>query len=288
MYECKRNRSRFWLKIHDNDDHINISASKTAKELIQLTFPQFEESSMRGWVQSRNYSDLFNLKIVDDNYDWRDLEDLKLWAEETNKFIWLNINRHTENYFNGSEVDFCVAYDWNYDFATKQRTSVGNAEYLLKYRARLLSEDRKREQVRRLASAVQRCVSVLPIDLNEYIVTAIPATLGEQNKLAWKLARFISISNNIPFVGVTLSRKKPEMKALPLEEKIRKWREIYSDDDWVIVPSELCGKKVLVVDDLFQSGATVFCFAEFLKDGLGVQEVAVVASVKAQKDGDNT
>jgi hypoxanthine phosphoribosyltransferase len=134
---------------------------------------------------------------------------------------------------------------------------------------------------------VQSCVSALPIESGEYVVTTIPATEGKQNKLAWKLARFISRTNNIPFVGVTLSREKPEMKTLPLEDKIKVWRDIYSDNDWVIVPSDLYGKKVLIVDDLFQSGASIFCFAEFLKNSLDVKEVSAVASVKAQKDGDN-
>ena len=288
MFECKRNRSKFWLRIHENDDHINISASRTAQALIQRVFPHFEMDSPRGWCQSRNYPDMYNLKLPDDCFSWQDLDDLKLWAKEANKLIWLNTNKHTEPYFIGSELDFAVAFDWNFDFSSNERTPVGYAEYLLKYRAKYLSEDRRREQVGKMARAVQRCVSALPIDVNEYVVTTIPATAEDQMKLSWKLARFIARSNGMPFVGVTLSRAKPQMKTLPLPEKIRTWREIYADNDWVIVPSEICGKNVLIVDDLFQSGASILCFAEFLKNSLGVQEVMAVTSVKAQKDGDNT
>lgn len=286
MYECTRNRSRFWLRIYDNESAITIVASDTTKELIQRAFPQIEADSPKGWKDNANNGG--SLWLPYDCYSWEDIEELKIWAEETNKYIWLGTNKNTEKFFWGSELDLCVANDWNFNFETRQRTMVGEAEYYLKYHAGQLPEEKRREYIRILANAVLECVSALPVDFSNYIVTTIPAVESDQRKLSWALARYVSRMTNIPFAALTLSKEKPQMKTLPMEQKITTWRQIYSDGGWVIVPDDIQGKNVLIVDDLFQSGASIFCLAEFLKENLGSTRVMAVTSVKAQKDGDNT
>lgn len=286
MYECTRTRSRFWLRIYDNDSAITIVASDTTKELIQRTFPQLEADSPKGWKPTANNS--YSLWLPYNCYAWEDIEELKIWAEETNRYIWLGTNKNTEKFFGGTELDLCLANDWNFNFETRQRTVVGEAEYYLKYHAGQLPEEKRIEYIRTLASAVLECVSALPEDFGNYVVTTIPAVASNQRKLSWALARYISRTTNIPFVGLTLSREKPQMKTLPMEDKITTWRQIYSDNSWIVVPNDIQGKNVLIVDDLFQSGASIFCLAEFLKDCIGSAKVMAVTSVKAQKDGDNT
>ena len=56
---------------------------------------------------------------------------------------------------------------------------------------------------------------------------------------------------------------------------------------YIEFPEGLRDQKILVVDDLFQSGASLFCFAEYLKRDLGARDIIAVTSVKAQKDGGN-
>lgn len=286
MYECRRNRSRFWLRIYDNESATTLACSDTTRKLIDCAFPHLEADSPKGWKVINNNGN--SLWLPNDCYFEQDIEELKVWAEETNKYIWLGTNKNTNKYFSGSELDLCVANDWNYDFETQQRTLVGEAEWQLKYHSAELSDENKRKYVRILANAVLECVSALPVDFRNFIVTTIPATEFNQRKLSWALARFISRTTSLPFVGLTLSREKPQMKNLSLENKVITWRKIYSDDNWVIVPNDIEGKNVLIIDDLFQSGASVFCLAEFLKECVGCAEVMAVTSVKAQKDGDNT
>ena len=287
MYQCTRKRSLFWLKIYDNDGSINISASTTTAKLIQLAWPNLEDNIPRGWLKSDRYNDMFNLWLPDDCYEPEEIDQLKAWAEKTNAYIWLGINKHTQPFFDGTELDFCVANDWTFDFETNQRTNVGKAESALKYNYRFLTELQRNEYVRIMAHAVHECVLSLPLDLTRYVVTTIPAIRQDQTKLSWALANFVSRKNQLPFVGVTLTRPKPQMKELPLEQKVEVWRNIYSDPTYIESPDELRGKNILIVDDLFQSGASLFCFAEYLKRDLGARDIIAVTSVKAQKDGGN-
>lgn len=289
MFECTRNRSRFWIRIHSHDDDsINISASTITKQLICYEFPHLELNSPRGWRPSANRQGLYNLWLPQGCYDQEDVSTLESWAISMNQFIWLGTNRNTEPFFSGSEIDFCLANDWNFNFETHSRTVVGDAEYSLKYRNRYLSTEDRKKHVITLANAVQECVSALPVPLDEYVVTTIPAPSKDQLKLAWPMSKFIAKENGLPFCGVTLLKDKPQMKTLSLENKITTWRTIYSDPQWIEIPEDLRGKKVLIVDDLFQSGASLFCFAEYLKNQLGVKQTIAITSVKALKDGDNT
>lgn len=287
MYEQKRTRSRFWLRIYDNDTSISLSANYLTSKLIQLKFPQLEANSPKGWTESTNISDLYNLWLPNDCYEPQDIEELKEWAENINKYIWLSTNKNTAPFFNGEELDFCLAYDWGFNFDTNKRTPVGEAEYWLKYHPERLFDEQRDAYVQTMAQAVRECVSAIPIHFEDFVVTTVPATQSKQQKLSWSLAKYVSRGLKLPFVALTLTRDKPEMKSLSLAEKVNTWRKIYSDESWISVPENLCGKNVLIVDDLFQSGTSLFCFAEFLKHKLGTKQVIAVTSVKSQRDGDN-
>lgn len=288
MYEFKRSRSRFWLRIFENEASISIATNGMTRRLIHFNMPYLAENSPKGWQPSANYPDTYTLWLPDSCYDYEDLESLKAWADRVNQYIWLGINKNTEPYFVGNELDLCVAYDWNFEFGKQIRTPAGKAEYNLKYHQDELTHDHEIQFKRILADAVQDCVMALPVDLRDFVVTTIPAVVQDQNKISWWLSNFVARTNYLPFIGVSLTKPKPQMKSLPLQEKIRIWRSIYEDSSWVIVPNELYGRNILIVDDLFQSGASLFCFAEFLKSKFGAKQVIAVTSVKSQRDGDNT
>ena len=50
--------------------------------------------------------------------------------------------------------------------------------------------------------------------------------------------------------------------------------------------STLIVKKVLIVDDLYQSGTSMWSYAKYLKS-LGATEVLGLVAVKSQRDSDN-
>lgn len=289
MIEYKQSRSKFWLKVFDNEDNTTISTNSMLMDLVECVSPELVDSSPTGWKKSKNYDDVYNLWIPNSRMDWDSLEALKAWAQQANRHIWLGTNRNTEGYFTGNEVAICIAADWNIDIQTKRRTEVGNAEYQLKYQYQkgLISKDDAIQYANTLATAILDCVKCLPFNLDNYVVTTIPAVKEKQNKLAWKLARFVAEKLEVSFVSLTLHKDKPQMKEQSVEDKIKIWRTILADETGLIFSESVKCKDVLIIDDLYQSGASIWCLAEYLKEKCAAKTIVAITSVKALKNGDN-
>lgn len=291
MSEYSRDRSKLWVKVF-NEDHINISANSMTKRLLKRVSPELINYSPTGWRESKNYEGIFNLWIPNDQIDddcLLELKRMEAWADQANQHIWLGTNSYTQDYFSGEEVDYCIAADWNMYFGTGKHTAIGEAEYQLKYNLPrgVLSEKDVTEFANALASAICDCAACLPFNLSNFIVTAIPATKENQCKLAWELAKYTANEVGAPFMEATLAQSKPQMKEKSISDKIYIWRKIFADKDALELSHKVRGEKILIVDDLYQSGASIWCFAEFLKEECGAKKVLAITSVKALKDGDN-
>lgn len=291
MREYTRDRSKLWFRVFDEND-INVSANGMTKGLLKKVSPGLIDYSPTGWRESKNYKDNFNLWIPYNRIDrfcLLELGKIEAWAEQANQHIWLGTNSYTEDYFSGEEVDYCLAADWNMYFDTWERTTIGEAEYQLKYNLPrgVLSQEDVAEFSDTLVSAICDCIACLPFNLGNFIVTAIPAVTANQNKLAWKLARYTANEVGASFMQATLAQGKPQMKEKSIDDKIHIWRKIFADKDALELSHKVRGEKILIVDDLYQSGASIWCFAEFLKEECGAKKVIAITPVKALKDGDN-
>lgn len=298
-FEFTRPRSKLWFKISitrtdigDVITRINISANMMTKRLITLSFPKLIGASPTSWKLSRNWPDMYNLWIPHDRITKdisAQLRDLIAWGEKANAHIWLGLNRKIEAFFSGNEVDFCVAADWNFDPLNKDaRTQIGEAEYQLKYnlaRGQLTQTDRDRYGSI-LRAAVDSCLACLPDNRRNWYVAPIPCTESGRKKLAYELAQAIASRMNIPFIDAELA-SKPVFKNATVRERITGWRGLLSEKEDLILSMSPKDKTILVIDDLYQSGASVWCFADFLKRMEADQVIAIVP-VKALKDGDNT
>jgi len=288
--DYSRNRSKFWLKVYEEAEHINIVSNSMVRSLITHRIPELVNCSPTGWKPSQKYDDVYSLWIPCGRLNKSSYEEFKEWANHSSSHIWLGTNKNTRDFFRGDELDYCLASDWNVDLGNRRRTIIGEAEYQLKYNfpKHIISGTIAKQYSNELVSSVISCIECLPFCFQEFYVSAIPAVKENQRKLAWQLARHISKVIEAPFVEATLLSTKPQMKELPIEEKIRIWRGIYSEGSSLIVSYNLQGKDVLVIDDLYQSGASVWCYAEYLKERCGARSVIAISSVKALKDGDNT
>ncbi len=76
------------------------------------------------------------------------------------------------------------------------------------------------------------------------------------------------------------------MKGLPVAEKIPEWEKVYRCQDCVKLQGNVKDRTVVVIDDLYQSGATIWCYARYLKR-CGAKYVLGVPCVKALKDTGN-
>ena len=84
----------------------------------------------------------------------------------------------------------------------------------------------------------------------------------------------------------TLQIDKPEMKAQSFDNKIRIWRDIFVNNR-LEFSSNIWGANILIIDDLYQSGASIWCFAKYLKECWNARAVIAITLVKALKDGGN-
>ena len=100
MIEYKRTRSKFWLKIFDDDPvRINISTNGMVMGLLQEVSPRLISCSPTGWKESLHLQDNFNLWIPSNRIDWDALELVKAWADRANRHIWLGTNKNTAPFF---------------------------------------------------------------------------------------------------------------------------------------------------------------------------------------------
>mgnify|MGYP004475371807 FL=1 len=290
MIEYKKTRSKFWLKIFDDEaTHTNISANKMVMGLLQEISPHLISCSPKGWKESSNIPGNYNLWIPNDRMDWEALENVETWAERANQHIWLGTNKNTAPYFCGDEVDYCLAADWNIDLESQKRTIIGEAEYQLKYNLpkELINKEDAHQYASLLTTAVLDCIACLPINPSNFVVVSIPATEEKQKKLAWKLAKHIAKKIERPFIKATLKSEKPQMKEQTVEDKVRIWRKIFCDEDMLDFSDDILGANILIIDDLYQSGASIWCFAEYLKECCDARTVIAITPVKALKDGGN-
>lgn len=288
LFEHGRTRSRFYIKVYLNDNSTTICANLETRYLINVSFPYLEDSSPTGWRCKEN--DFYVLWLPDDCIDHIYLDKLKDWAEQANQHIWLGLNKNIYPFFIVGELDFCVAADWNYSFdAPNKRTPIGEAEYQLKYKAPLglvpSSQVFQYEGV--VKNAIMSCVGLLPKANGNLVVTTIPATQGHQHGFAYSLARFVAQKLQVPFVKITLTNEKPQMKNQTVEDKLKIWDEIYSNPHNLDIPYEICGKDILIIDDLYQSGTSIWRYAQYLKDLCNVKYVIAATLVKSLKDSDN-
>lgn len=285
-YQFERTRSDFWITVHENDDAYSISTNDRYVDIINYFFPILERNSPTKWRKSENYANMSNLWLPEGCYDQNIMTEFINWSEEvTNKVLWLSLNKNIKEYFD-DELDYCIASDFNIVYG-EGRTEIGEAEYQLKYNIEDLSLTERNQYANIIMSKMLDNCKYIPFNngLN-WCVSPMPATKFGKTKLAWQMAEEISKQLRLSFIKPILSCDKSQMKQLSIKEKIETWEKIYYNNG-VILDNQVRGKNVIVVDDLYQSGATMWEYAKFLKS-LGARCVFGIVCVKSLRDSDNT
>lgn len=116
-------------------------------------------------------------------------------------------------------------------------------------------------------------------------ITHIPCERGKCN-VASKLAIAVAKSLNREYVFAELHGDKSSMKELTIEQKIPEWERLYTSEGCVTITGLLKDRVAVIIDDLYQSGATMWCYAKYLKMQ-GVKYVMGLPCVKSMRDTDN-
>jgi predicted amidophosphoribosyltransferase len=190
------------------------------------------------------------------------------------KLVWvLRISKTIEDHFS-DELDQCFALDFNFQDAEKHTyTGIGQLEYAAKYQRDKGSIDKLAEL---LANVCQSHPNLAEADL----IAAVPANPSKQFHLPDELVRRMCKGLGFTPLNLRKLRATPQLKTLPLAKKLKTLEDVFELED------DLEGRSVLLVDDLYQSGCTMWTLAKSLKAN-GATHVYGLACVKSWRDSDN-
>ena len=298
------NRSGFYLRLNENQDNsLNLYDSSKFTFILDYFFPDIKNYSYNGWRPCRNQKDLDTIWLRS-GLPGDVLDSIKRWAQfAIRQSVWINPSKDILSNFSGNELDFCLAADFNcainevgnVDFSCL--TDIGKAEQQLKYCLSAISMEDRQHYCDIMDSAMQDIFNLLPLpNTNEQaslsttmrtVISPVPAVVSSQNKIAWILATHMAKKNALNCLQPMLVCSKPEMKTLSVSQKINTWKELFSKNQLANIQSkDIAGNTVIIVDDLYQSGASVWAYAQYLKK-IGARTVYGLVCVKSMRDTDN-
>ncbi len=209
------------------------------------------------------------------------------FARDYGQYVLLGMNANIEGYFL-EDLDGCLALDYNFaDGHSRSYTQVGELVYHAKYRKSIAAAE---ELGRRLAEAIhrvptfgcegQRCISYVPPGRHKRF--DLPRILSKLLvEYGWCT---MPLRDYEPLVSPELAPAKPDFKRLTIGEKIRVWERLLGRG--VTLSSGVAGAVVYVIDDLYQSGVTMWSYARYLK-AAGASGVFGLVCEKSRGDRDN-
>ena len=249
-------------------------------DLFDALHPEISRLARNGWRTSKNgkMRYLWFAELSE-----TDVAVIEEWRDRFKKYVLLGKNDHLKEHFT-DELDFCLALDFNKeDPSSERRTLFGEAEYQAKYH-------QSSQHLSVLGHALMDAIKDLPIPAAHqasYCLTCIPAPPGVATiprRLAAGMAKPERLNRD--FVDAQLTCPKPKLKNSTVADKIPMWRDLF-ERNCVTLTNSVAGRLVVIVDDLYQSGATMWTYAEFLKSQ-GATHVIGLPCVKSLRDSDNS
>lgn len=195
-----------------------------------------------------------------------------------NHHVLLKKNEHIAPYFS-DELYQCFALDYNFeknpDEGTTEYTKYGRLEHAAK-------EDRNKEALAALVSAFANICSNHPLYKRARIIMPIPPNPSKTFHLPVELARELADRTG-KRDGTEMIRKAkdtPRLQELSLEEKPEALKGA------IEIIGDVKGKSIILIDDLYQSGFTMWTVAKLLKQK-GARIVLGLTCVKSWRDTDN-
>ena len=192
-------------------------------------------------------------------------ENIRQWLEENGDLVFIR-----------SLLDTCLAVS-EHQSSPGVRTAVGELEYLAK-------SHKDRDAQAKLIDVMELVYRRLYPELELDAICAVPSSrLGAfslPSVLASELARRLGLEDIT--ARVRWAGPKPSMKTIDVDDK---WNEL--EKVGLEVEAGLTNRKLLIIDDLYQSGATVHYVASRL-EAAGASETHCLAVVKSLRDTDNS
>jgi predicted amidophosphoribosyltransferase len=221
------------------------------------------------------------------NLNEQEVEGIQSFLAFFERAVCLGVNKHLRTNFTG-ELDFCLALDFNKPTPQDARTEIGEWEYQAKYHG---NKEALAHLADRMAVAIRRIPR--PMIPKPRLITYVPPAQGKKSSLPSELVAavikrvpedFWGVPN--PMVVPTLSTAKPSAKNLRVTEKLAHWEAIVQGDG-LQLSRRIRSNSILVLDDLYQSGVSLWSLAKYLKVRQAGTVVGLVC-VKSLRDTDNT
>lgn len=194
------------------------------------------------------------------------------------KHVLLKKSENIGKYFKG-ELDMCYALDYNLakDFITHEvgYTTYGSLEHKAK-------ENQDAEARAQIVETLANFCEIHPIYRKAGMLMPIPPNPAKTFHLPLELARELAEKTGKKD-GTRMIRKEretPKLQDLPLDEKLKALRGA------IEITGDVKGKIIILIDDLYQSGSTMWTVAKLLKMK-GAKRVLGLACVKSWRDTDN-
>lgn len=257
-------------------------------KLFEQQEPALFQKVQQGWQDKDEQS---GMKVCLCNFDEPEVRAVEAFISDFGQWIILGLGNRLKPFF-ADELDWCIALDLNADspeaMSKFQRTPIGQLEFRAKYEESERALAVISEHMNRLLRRVCRTLPEEP-----YSLSYIPSSAGKKYDLPKELVRRLEeklratpISNKpMHAVHPVLTTDKPDLKKLPLADKVATWKKLQESKS-IEFTGEVAGRTVIVIDDLYQSGATIWSYAGYLKS-MGAAAVIGLVCVKSCRDTDN-
>lgn len=179
-----------------------------------------------------------------------------------------------ENHFD-DELDEAYVLDFNFEQGKQplEYTQAGKAE-------RAAKEEQNPKAIEGLAKVLAKVIELHPAMNRADFIAAIPPRPSKAFHLPVELVKQIGglLNRNTGLKVTKIEHEK--LKTLAVEDKVKALMNAFT------LHEPVQGKTIVLVDDLYQSGVTLWSLARFLKQN-GALAIYGLACVKSWSDSDN-
>lgn len=254
-------------RIHFATTHSNALKEKNGKYTISLPFADTIQPlllSELGWDKGKLFSSKFEdgkfYRIINSDEELKGYQDF--------------IRKYQNIVFLRDNLELSIALDMNFTLEdSRSYTEIGELEYKAKY-------EKNQDAISRLIKLIEKSIKELPFLHWADVVCAMPQKRDSETKLPKIIVNSLDLSDiqldNISD-KVWLHKKEDLKNCDNLDSKL----DVLQESTFEIDPDvDLKGKTVLLVDDLYKSGASMNFVAMKLKEA-GASRVFGLAIVKS-------
>lgn len=276
-----------WSKISQDEGNWCLNLPPYYADVFTEQAPAIMSKSNTGWRESKSGITRYAYFI---GLSEEDLAEIERFRDDYKQYPILGINEHLEPYFN-TELDCCLALDFNFDHPGGTRTQVGEYERLAKHKKNTQAINYLIEGMTSAlsripglpSSSTPRCVTFVPPRNSNPTEFYLPMIIAEGVVFSLDNAIF---HNDNPIVISWCKESREPMKGLPLSQKLKAWSDIIARKS-INISASVQGNSVVIIDDKYQSGASMWSMAKYLKESEGATQVFGLVCVKTLRDTDN-